>query len=241
MNKLPPKRVRFTRQWVWGALTAVALLVSAASFGTLASGDSPEAATTPALSAPLHSPSTQTSATHAPVATQSAAPPPPAVSPSSIQQLYIPAAVTDQTINAPVLPMPSSCQSVIEPPTSGPHVGDVFQCMDFAMPGTATTANTVVAGHSSYDLQTVFNKLYPQGQTLIGRQIFIRTQTSGKRWLAYKVQHVYMPAKSELPAMEEVWRPTPGRLILVTCMQEGGGVSTKNFIVVAQFVDIQDP
>lgn len=159
----------------------------------------------------------------------------------TIEQLYIPAPQAEQTINTPVLPMPSGCQTVIEPPTSGPHVGDVFQCMDFAMPGTNAMTNTVVAGHSSYDLQTVFNKLYPQGESLVGRQVFVRTDASGSKWLAYQIQHVYQPNKSELPAMEELWHPTPGRLILITCMQEGDGVSTRNFIVVTQFVGIQNP
>lgn len=161
-----------------------------------------------------------------------------AIASGAVRQLYIPSTDSTKVIDTPVLAMPGSCQTVIEPPTSGPHVGDIFQCMDFAMPGTDTSTNVVVAGHSSYDLITVFNKLYPQGQSLIGRQVLIRTETSGSRWLDYQVQNVYEPSKDQLPYMAEIWQPTPGRLILVTCAQEGNGVSTHNFVVVAQFKGI---
>lgn len=163
-------------------------------------------------------------------------PTPQTIAASEVKQLYVPSA----GINTPILPMPSSCQTVIDPPRDVESFDKVYQCMDFAMPGTDTKTNVVIAGHSSNYVDTVFNKLYTQGNSLLHHDVFIRTKASGKAWLRYSIRAVYEPEKSQLPYMSEVWQPTPGRLILVTCLQEPNQpYSVKNFIVVAQLVGVQ--
>jgi len=160
---------------------------------------------------------------------------------SAVEQLYIPASDPSKVINDPVLPMPSACQKVIDPPRTGPDLAKVFQCTDFAMPGTNTATNAVIAGHASNYTTTVFNKLYTQGDALVGRQIFVRTQASGQQWLRYTVRNIYEPLKTELPYQAQIWTPTPGRLILVTCFETPDRpTALRNIVVVAQFDGVKN-
>lgn len=168
-------------------------------------------------------------------------PEPVVIQPGKVTELYIPSDNPSLVINTGVLQMPSDCKSVIEPPIGTPDQGEVFQCGDFAMPSTSTDQNVLLAGHSSHGLDTVFNRLYPQGESMVDRQVFLRTTTSNEQWLEYRVSAVYEPSKPDLPYMGEVWEPTPGRLILVTCLQEDGlWSSERNFIVIADFVGVQE-
>lgn len=159
---------------------------------------------------------------------------------SPVVQIYVPSDNPDDVINSQVYPMPTSCQNVIKPPESGQNFQQVYQCTDFAMPGTSTSSNAVVAGHSSRYVTTVFNRLYTQGASLIGKLVYVKTVNSGSHWLVYKVQNVYEPLKKDLPYMEQIWTPTPGRFIVVTCLQDSAhSTALRNFIVVTQFQDVQ--
>lgn len=116
--------------------------------------------------------------------------------------------------------------------------------MDFALPSTDSSSLTIIAGHSAPSFETVFNRLYPQGKKLVGREVLLRTQTSGSHWLVYRIQSVDTPLKTELPYRADIWgdgsTSTAGRLILVTCLQNADrSPSTHNFIAVAQFVEVR--
>lgn len=241
METPAPPRPRF-RARRWPVVLLVAVLVVSSGAAILYYGNVHGAQAEPKLQ-PVPSASSSVEASVPPAAAApSPSPAPPApIAASAVQQLYIPAPDPSMVIDDPVLAMPSNCRRVIEPPLDGPDIAKVFQCMDFAMPGTDTADNVVVAGHSSHYVTTTFNKLYQQGASLTGRYVYVRTAASGSQWLRYVVQNVYEPLKTDLPYQEQIWKPTPGRLILVTCLQEDGlEKSVKNFIVVAQFDSVQN-
>jgi sortase (surface protein transpeptidase) len=51
----------------------------------------------------------------------------------------------------------------------------------------------------------------------------------------YTVERTERYAKGELPGATEVWEAHPGRLVLITCFQRGGGrASTENLVVFAE-------
>jgi hypothetical protein len=51
----------------------------------------------------------------------------------------------------------------------------------------------------------------------------------------YTVERTERYAKGELPGASEVWEAHPGRLVLITCFQRGGGrASTENLVVFAE-------
>jgi sortase (surface protein transpeptidase) len=50
----------------------------------------------------------------------------------------------------------------------------------------------------------------------------------------YTVERTERYAKGELAGATEVWESSPGRLVLLTCFQRGGGrASTENLVVFA--------
>ena len=157
-------------------------------------------------------------------------------------QIYLPNPNPDLAISTNVQPL-GGCHSVIDPPRNGPGFTGVFGCTDFAQPGTASPSLTVLAGHSSRHFDTVFNKLYVQGSALEGQTVYLRTEDSGDRWLAYRIERTYTPDKDDLPYLTAVWggdgSSTSGRLVLVTCQQtETSAASTANYVAVAQFVGV---
>jgi hypothetical protein len=165
-----------------------------------------------------------------------------AFTPSRAVQVYIPSSNPDLVIDTSVEAL-GGCRSLIDPPRNGPHVGDVFGCTDFAQPGTSSPDLAVLAGHSSTNLDTAFNRLYRQGSALTGQTVYVRTEDSGDRWLAYRVEHTDTPQQDELPYLTSVWggdgSSTAGRLVLVTCQQnEDGAPATANFVAVAQFAGV---
>ncbi|MDP9430394.1 MAG: class F sortase [Actinomycetota bacterium] len=51
----------------------------------------------------------------------------------------------------------------------------------------------------------------------------------------YTVERTERYGKGELPGATEVWEASPGRLVLITCFQRGGGrASTENLVVFAE-------
>jgi hypothetical protein len=233
----PQARQVRPRIWhIWIGVAVAVVLACVAVFYFTAAMSTQALPQAPALT-PTQKPAATQQATETPTSSPT---PVISIAGSPVTQIYVPSDNPDDVINSQVYPMPTSCQNVIEPPESGQNFQKVFQCTDFAMPGTATATNAVVAGHSSKYITTVFNRLYAQGASLIGKLVYIRTQASGDHWLVYKVQNVYEPLKTELPYMEQIWAPTEGRLIIVTCLQDSEhALSVRNFIVVTQFQGVQ--
>jgi Sortase domain len=168
---------------------------------------------------------------------------PTAVAQSRPTQIYIPSSDSGRVISTDVLPL-TKCRNGIDPPTQGPSFGAVWGCTDFEQPGTSTKGPTVVAGHSSPDRRTAFNRLYVQGQSAVNKLVYLKTATSGDRWLTYRIDKVRVPQKAELPYMREVWgapgENTTGRLLLITCRQEPGVTpALKNYVAVASFVGVR--
>ncbi|MDE9364406.1 sortase [Luteipulveratus sp. YIM 133132] len=166
-----------------------------------------------------------------------------AVRPSPATQIYIPNADADLRISTDVKPL-DGCRRVIDPPHSGPGFGGVFGCTDFAQPGTTSPSLTVVAGHSSKDLETAFNRLYVQNDRLVGQLVYLRTEASGDRWLVYRITAVHVPSKKDLPYLPQVWgepgASTAGRLLLVTCRQQPHVTpAVLNYIAVGRLVGLR--
>ena len=175
----------------------------------------------------------ETSSTTAPVVPQ-------AIGPSRATQVFIPADDPDLVINNGVSDL-ASCMPEIEPPLDGSRIGAIYECMDFALPSSSSPSLSILAGHSSCRVDTVFNRLNQQKQSLINREVSIKTEASGDKWLVYRIEATYEPTKAELPYVDKIWGsaevPTAGRLVLVTCLLNADcSRSTHNFIAVAQFV-----
>jgi hypothetical protein len=166
-----------------------------------------------------------------------------AISASPAVQLFIPNSDAELALSTPVLPM-HDCRTVIDPPRDPEGFGQVYGCSDFAQPGSDSPSLTVLAGHSAQSTEAAFNRLYRQGESLEGREVYIRTEASGDRWLVYRIDNVYVPDKEDLPYMAEVWgapgESTAGRLLLVTCRQQPGLVeSVQNYVAVGQLVGVR--
>lgn len=175
--------------------------------------------------------------------TQSIDQPAQSIPASPVTQIFIPSENANLEINNGVLPL-DNCRSGIQPPLDGYHIGAVFGCTDYEYPSTSSTSLSVLAGHSSCLVDTVFNRLNRQLESLIGREIWVKTQTSGDKWLVYQIETTYEPPKDELSSMEVIWGSprvsTAGKLALITCLLgdcEGG--STNNLVVMARFTDIR--
>ncbi len=53
--------------------------------------------------------------------------------------------------------------------------------------------------------------------------------------VSYTVERTARYDKDELAGAAEVWEASPGRLVLITCLQRGGGrTSTENLVVFAE-------
>ncbi|HWT39769.1 MAG TPA: hypothetical protein VN081_00615 [Dongiaceae bacterium] len=239
------------RPWPWiiGILAAVLAGVVVYGISMMSSGASlPKALPQPTMQAiPTAHPTSSTASSSTPTPT----PTPIIIPEGQVTQIYLPAANPSLTIDAPVLKMPTSCKSVIQPPEDGPDKLKVFQCDDFAMAGTNSSGNVIITGHTSalpqYD-GAVLNKVRAQiddkdpGKLLVGREIFLRTTTSGTNWLAYKISAVVTPTKAELPYDAEVWVDVPGGLRIVTCLsQEGLPTALQNIVVIAQLEGVHAP
>ena len=158
-------------------------------------------------------------------------------------QLFIPSTDSALELSTAVLRM-DDCRTVIDPPRDREGFGKVYGCSDFAQPGTDSPSLSVLAGHSAHGTDAAFNRLYRQGESLAGREVYVRTEASGDAWLVYRIDHVYMPDKSDLPYMAEVWgapgASTAGRILLVTCRQEPGlAESVQNYVAVGQLVGVR--
>ena len=236
-----------------GVLAPFVIAAIAITAGVAITRQDQSSATTPSPSAPTLGP-----VTSAPSATAS----PLHVSASDVTRIYLPSGDPKMEINTVVRPIiqqdrsipDGDCRTVIEPAVSGSSRTGVFQCTNFASPSTRPAGSVVLAGHQSVDhyWNTVFDHLSctpkgcgpfpqsagcsPQRRALVGREVFLQTKTSGRYWFAYKVTQVHCPSKrtdADLAEKEALWKPTAGRLLLVTCLeQQGLNVSASNNLIV---------
>lgn len=212
---------RVTRFRQAAIVTAVMLLAACSPLGHETDGALPE----PQLAAPATS-----------------AGPAPDVPASPPTRIYIPDGDPELVISTAVRPMPTACRTVIDPPREPGEFDDVYACTDYPQPGSRSDGPVILAGHSAAGAETWFNRLYKRGDGLVGASVLLQTQAGGSRWLGYRVQAVYTPDKARLPYMREVWgRPGQalrGRLVLVTCLTEADGSSTRNYVAVATFTGV---
>lgn len=248
---LPTTRATPSRRSVRGpfAMVAVSVLCMVALLGWSRASGGPDGYTPLAAPSmpPASSPAAQPdgASTDSPVGASAARAHTVAseIPPSRATAIYIPNSDPDLAISTTVQPL-GGCREVIDPPRDGENFGGVFGCKEFAQPGTDSPGVTVLAGHSSKDDDTAFNRLYQQGDDIVGKRVFIRTEASGKRWLEYRIDKLFVPQKSELPYMTEVWgepgASTAGRIIVVTCRQQPEHTpAVQNYVAVGTFVGVR--
>lgn len=225
----------------WAPRFVGALLVGIVVFVVHGRLTSQEVAYTP-LPVPEKA-ATQTPSQDRTARTSSSAPTMPYIATSSAKQIYVPNANKELVISSEVSALPT-CLPVIDPPRTGANAGGVFSCADFAQPGTNSPSLTIIAGHSSQQVDTAFNRLYSQGDRLVGNEVWIRTATSKDKWLVYTVDAVYHVDKKDLAYAAAIWgypgQSTKNRLVIVTCLQSGqSGSATKNYVAVAHLTDVR--
>jgi sortase (surface protein transpeptidase) len=178
-----------------------------------------------------------------PVAAAPSAPPPgeaaqPALPPEG-ETLPTPSSAVHVTIPAldldlPVLPhTPRS--GAINPPT----LTAAYWIRPYGEPvGTAGEADNTIylAAHSTGTGEYGFDPLMQAdggGSTLDAGDVIEVSTPAGTA--DYTVDHTERYAKGELADAAEVWEAAPGRLVLITCFQRGGGrASTENLVVFAE-------
>lgn len=113
----------------------------------------------------------------------------------------------------------------------------------YALPGSDSPDIVVVAGHTGAGVRAVFDKLYDGAAdhhtVAIGDALYVRTATSGDRWLRYLATDLHDPEKGALPTDASVWGvgPTPGRLLTISCIQPANllAQSVRNAVVGWQY------
>ncbi|RBY75761.1 class F sortase [Geodermatophilus sp. TF02-6] len=150
--------------------------------------------------------------------------------PSSDVHVTIPAVGLD----LPVLPLTPQ-HGVINPPT----LTAAYWIEPYGDPvGSAGQAdNTLyIAAHSTGTGEYGFDPLMAsdgQGSSLDPGDVVEVSTPRGT--VDYTVERTERYGKGELPDAAEVWQASPGRLVLLTCFQRGGGrASTENLVVFAQ-------
>lgn len=152
------------------------------------------------------------------------------VSPESTPE---PAPVVD---SAPVLSVPSLDVTVpLETlvPTNGEVTPPEFDTAYFIDGYSTPEGSTYVVFHSHPNGSGIGNKFFNQstGESLVGTE-----ETVVVQGVTYKVVSTKAVNKNDLPN-SEIWTPTPGRLYLITCLQNPEGTpSTQNFIITAEKV-----
>lgn len=193
----------------------------------LADGEQPAAAT--------GSPDPVAAATAAPPHVEEAQPtlPPEGVvlpTPSSDVHVAIPALDLD----LPVLPL-NPRNGTINPPT----LTAAYWLDPYGDPvGSAEQADNTLylAAHSTGTGEYGFDPLMESdgGGSTLGAGDVIEVSTP-QGTVDYTVERTERYGKGELPGATDVWEAHPGRLVLLTCFQRGGGrASTENLVVFAQ-------
>ena len=150
--------------------------------------------------------------------------------PSSDVHVAIPALDMD----LPVLPL-SPRKGAINPPT----LTAAYWLDPYGDPvGSAEQADNTLyfAAHSTGTGEYGFDPLMDSdggGSTLEAGDVIEVSTPQGT--IDYTVERTERYAKGELPGATEVWEASPGRLVLITCFQRGGGrASTENLVVFAE-------
>ena len=150
--------------------------------------------------------------------------------PSSDVHVAIPALDVD----LPVLPL-SPRNGTINPPT----LTAAYWLDPYGDPvGSAEQADNTLylAAHSTGTGEYGFDPLMESdgGGSTLGAGDVIEVSTP-QGTVDYTVERTERYAKGELPGATEVWEAHPGRLVLITCFQRGGGrASTENLVVFAE-------
>ncbi|WP_018023702.1 class F sortase [Corynebacterium ulceribovis] len=113
----------------------------------------------------------------------------------------------------------------------------------YSLPSSEQPDLAVLAGHAGALVPAVFDPLYDmttfEQYLQVGDELKVRTEESGDKWLVYRATDFHTPMKDELPYMDEVWGAdaTPGRLVLVTCLQpeDRNQASVRNVVIGFQF------
>lgn len=170
--------------------------------------------------------------------------PAPLIASSAPTALYLPN--IDEALRINTVPQSLTCGSTIPYPTSGPNVWKAFYCDDYALPGTNMPHYGIITGHSTKSDQTdtIMNRLLAQSSTIVGKEILIKTKTSGNRWLAFRFTAVYSVDKKYLGDATELWgdsaTSTAGRIVFLTCGQSRFGQNPDDNIgFVAEFVGVR--
>ena len=132
------------------------------------------------------------------------------------------------------------------------HMMDVcFYTADdkpYVLPSTDQEDVAVMAGHAGARVPGVFDDVFDSvaGEFAVkpGDELRVRTVESGDTWLVYEATDFHSPTKEELAVDDEVWgeEPTPGRLLLLTCLQPADfdQPALHNAVVGYQFVGVAD-
>jgi Sortase domain len=217
------------------AVVAAVLVVVALVAVLRGQGEEPSAA--PADSSPA------TAAATAPPETHEAQKVVPASAPV---ELVVPHADPDLEIVEEVLPDTGPCDP-IDPPTN-----DVYYCTDpgagVQLPGTDSSDLAFLAGHSLRDpaRDSPFDRIDDMGEEMVGKDVYVRTESSGDDWLVYSVEERIQIDQDDLAYSQEIWGDAdgttlPGRMLLITCHQTGDlKHSTDNTVLVAQLSGVVD-
>ncbi len=212
------------------AVAAVAALgVAGGTLLAVGTADGEQPAAAPVAAAPV------AATTAAPPHVEEAQPtlPPEGVAlptPSSDVHVAIPALDMD----LPLLPLQPR-NGAINPPT----LTAAYWLDPYGDPvGSAEQADNTLylAAHSTGTGEYGFDPLMESdggGSTLDAGDVVEVSTPEGT--VSYTVERTERYAKGELPEATEVWEAVPGRLVLITCFQRGGGrSSTENLVVFAE-------
>ena len=120
----------------------------------------------------------------------------------------------------------------------------------YVLPGTSTADVSVIYGHTWRQGQAAFNVLFDwkrqQFRIKPGDELWVRTKTSGKRWLVYKASEFFKPAKygdKSLRTDTKIWgtAPMPNTLITAGCLQpqDLDLHSSRNIVIKWTFVGVR--
>lgn len=101
-------------------------------------------------------------------------------------------------------------------------------------PENAEQGSIYVVFHSERHAHGIGNNFFNQstGEPIIGTEEIVTVHG-----VDYKVLSTEAVRKDELANRSDIWKPTPGRLFLITCLQNAEGTpSTHNFIITAEKV-----
>lgn len=118
----------------------------------------------------------------------------------------------------------------------------------YVLPSTDQPDVTVLAGHAGSYVPGIFDDVYDAANDTFavreGDELRVRTEASGDKWLVYRATDFHVPDKTELAGSGEVWgdAPTPGRLLLLTCLQpeDFSQPALRNAVVGYQFHGVAD-